>query len=277
MSSLMDRVGRTCLIIAAWRAREAERIDPLFIDSIANIFIDSEAEALENELARASASSRCLISYRTKYFDQALLKEMDRGVRQVVLLGAGLDTRSLRLGDRAVRFFEVDQHDVLGYKQQQLGRYGYTACSRFIDGDYIRDDILRLLEDHGFNPNSETYFIWEGNTMYIPAQEIFSLLSKLKKQIASFRISFDYLSEEMIQRTTGFEGASELVKGFESMGAPWVTGFKDIYQVAQQTDLTVVENKLIIDAVEPSRSRVSMDRGLFCNYSVCTLSSRGKG
>lgn len=266
-------VGQTCLLIAAWRAREAEQIDPLFVDPVANIFITPAMEPWIEEVTQASVSTRHLISYRTRYFDDCLVSEMERGVKQVVLLGAGLDTRSLRLGHPSVSFYEIDQGEVLAYKKQQLEGNGYTVRSHLIEGDYIRDDLSALLKSRGFKADEETYFIWEGNTMYIPEEAILSFLNQLRTEVLRFRISFDYLSEEMIQRNTGFEGAVNLVNGFAKMGAPWVTGFASIQRVAGQTGLAILENKWVAEVVVPSRFRETLSRDLFRNYSVCTLSS----
>ncbi len=245
----------------------------MFVDPVANIFITPELEAWAEKTAQASVSTRDLIGCRTRYFDDYLLKEMGRGVRQVVLLGAGLDTRPLRLGHPAVTFYEIDQREVLAYKQTRFERCGYTARSHFIEGDYIRDDLFALLASRGFKAGEETYFIWEGNTMYIPAGEILSFLRRLRAGLRRFTISFDYLSEDMIQRKTGYEGAGHLVDGFENMGASWVTGFADIRPIAAQTGLAIVENKWMVDAAGSSPFRAALSRDLFQNYSVCTLSS----
>jgi methyltransferase (TIGR00027 family) len=273
MRSISEGVGQTSLLIAAWRAQEAEEIDPLFVDAIANIFVNAETRALSDKMMRASASTRYLINYRTKYFDERLSKVLSQGVAQVVILGSGLDSRAIRLGDNRVRFFEVDQPEVLAFKQQQLTQYGYDCNSRMIGGNYIQDDVIALLVNHGFDPGQETYFIWEGNTMYIPLPDIISLLQKLRWHVANFKISFDYLSPEMIRKTTGFKPASDLVNGFENMAAPWVTGIDDIQPIAGEAGLVVIENLWMIDVVAASSWRVSLDRSLFRNYSVCTLAS----
>jgi methyltransferase (TIGR00027 family) len=265
-------VGQTCLLIAAWRAKEAEQIDPLFVDPIANIFIPPEMDAWVDEVTQVSVSTRHLISYRTRYFDEYLVRELERGVKQVILLGAGLDTRSLRLGYPSVSFYEIDQREVLIYKQQKLEASGYSVNSHFIAGDYIRDDLFALLKSCGFKADMETYFIWEGNTMYLPVDEIFTFLNQIRTEILCFRISFDYLSEEMIQRNTGFEGAASLVNGFAKMGAPWVTGFASIQQIAEQTGFVILENKWVTEVVEPSPFRETLSRDIFRHYSVCTLS-----
>lgn len=268
-----EGVGQTCLLIAAWRARESERIDPLFIDPIANIFVPTDLEPWVEQVTQASVSTQHLISCRTKYFDDYLASEMRRGVTQVVLLGAGLDTRAIRLGNESVVFYEIDHRDVLAYKERLLKRHGYAQRSCFIPGDYICDDLFALLAEQGFDSQAETYFIWEGNTLYIPVDALINFLKVLKRRVPRFRISFDYLSEELIQRKTGFQGAKNLLNSFEGMGAPWITGFEDIQNLAKQVGLIVCENKWMVEVVPSSRLRVALSPDIFRHYSVCTMSS----
>lgn len=263
-------VGQTSLLIAAWRAMEAEQIDPLVLDPIANIFVGPGRAAWVERVTQASVSTRHLINYRTRYFDDYLVSEMERGVRQVVLLGAGLDTRSLRLGRSSVSFFEIDRSEVLGFKKQQLERFGYFTPSAFMAGDYIHDDWIACLGGQGFQPAVETYFIWEGNTMYLPAEAILGFLIQLKYKIARFRISFDYVSDRMIQGNA----ATNLVNQFETMGAKWITGFADIQPIAEQAGLTLLENKRVSEVVKSSPFRVALG-DFFRDYSICTMSYDG--
>lgn len=260
-------VGQTALLIAAWRAMEAEQIDPLVIDPIANIFVGPEMAAWVDRVTQSSVSTRHLINYRTRYFDDYLAGEMERGVTQVVLLGAGLDTRSLRLGRPGVTFFEIDRREVIDYKRQRLERFGYFTPSVFVEADYIREDWLAALEARGFKPGEETYFIWEGNTMYIPAEAISSFLIRLRARVARFRISFDYVADGMIEGNA----ATQLVRQFETMGAKWVTGFADIQPLAAQAGLTLLENRRVSEVVESSPFRVALG-DLFADYSICTMS-----
>lgn len=263
-----EGVGRTSLLIAAWRAWEAVQIDPLFIDPIANIFVPPVLEPWIETISRTSESTRHLIGYRTRYFDDWLAAELKRGVGQVVLLGAGLDTRAIRLGQASAIFFEIDQADVLGFKQAQLERHGYTARSQFVAADYVRDNWLDRLERCGLDPARETAFIWEGNTMYLPAAAIEALLTELRQRIPRARISFDYLSAELIARVAG---ADQLLDGFANIGAPWVTGFDGIGPLAEQAGLEVLDDRRMTDAVSPSPFRISLTGDLFRHYSVCTL------
>lgn len=266
-------VGRTSLLIAAWRAAETERVDPLFLDSIANIFVTPAIQRWADELTATSASTRHLIGYRTRFFDDWFGCEMQRGVRQVVLLGAGLDTRALRLGRPEVNFYEIDRREVLDYKRRQLEAHGYALRSRLVACDYLRDDLFAALDGAGFDADADSSFLWEGNTMYLPAEAIDALLARLRADVRRLRISFDFLSEELIQRRTGFAGAGRLVAGFETAEAPWVTGFSDIGRLAATAGLALLEHKLMVDVVAPSRFRVALDRELFRHYAVATLGS----
>lgn len=274
MISSVRGVGRTSLLIAAWRAQEAEQPDPLYIDPVANIFSDSALAEEVGKMNVASSSTRHLINYRTRYFDDCLLMELEKGVQQVVILGAGLDTRSLRLGKVGVRFFEFDCSKVLSFKTEKLKRHGYDSPSLFIKGNYVEDDFLSLLIEAGYDPALETYFIWEGNSMYIPESNIRDLLKSLIRQIRCFRFSFDYLSRKIIGQSTGYEGADHLVNEFATLDAQWITGFDDICPLADAVGLEIIEDKSIIEAIAPSTRRVHLNPQLFKYYSICTLAKK---
>lgn len=266
-----EGVGRTSLLIAAWRAWETEQIDPLFIDSIANIFVPPVLEPWIQSISRTAESTRHLIGYRTCFFDNCLVAELQRGVGQVVLLGAGLDTRAIRLGTEAATFFEIDQAEVLDFKQARLEQHGYTTRSRFVAADYVRDNWIDELERCGFDPTRETAIIWEGNTMYLPEDAIVALMREVRQRIPRVRLTFDYLSAELIARPAGDAEAGRLIDGFAAIGAPWVTGFNGIAALATQAGWAVLDDRRMVDAVPPSPFRIPLTGDLFRHYSVCTL------
>ena len=57
-----------------------------------------------------------------------------------------------------------------------------------------------------------------------------------------FRLSFDYMAEEVIAKTTGDPGITRLVESFAAMGAPWLSGFRDVRNLAKELQLTLIEN-----------------------------------
>ena len=66
-----------------------------------------------------------------------------------------------------------------------------------------------------------TYFIWEGNTMYLPFASIRHTLAEIRTHVTRFRVSFDYMADAVITKTTGDPGITKLVDSFANMGAPW--------------------------------------------------------
>ncbi|MBW1762713.1 MAG: class I SAM-dependent methyltransferase [Deltaproteobacteria bacterium] len=93
-----------------------------------------------------------------------MTRALDRGVRQVVVLGAGLDTRAARLAREGVRFFEVDQPASQVDKCERLSRFdAYPMdAATFVPCDFERDDFVQLLEAAGLDGGSPVCFVWEG-------------------------------------------------------------------------------------------------------------------
>ena len=81
--------------------------------------------------------------------------------------------------------------------------------------------------------------------MYLPLHRSKQMLTQLKKYVRRFRLSFDYMAEAVILKTTGDTGITNLVESFASMGAPWISGISDIQGFAREWSLNVVETKLL--------------------------------
>ena len=165
------------------------------------------------------------------------------GVSQVVVLGAGLDTRAVRKPADGVTCFEIDDAATLAVKQDCYQRHGIDANVRFIPGNYVTAGLTDLLEMHGFDANRPTYFIWDGNTMYLPVEANKRILAAIRRRVRRFRVSFDYMAEEVIAKTTGDPGITRLVESFAAMGAPWLSGFRDMRSLAKELHLTLIERQ----------------------------------
>jgi methyltransferase (TIGR00027 family) len=278
MPTSFERVGRTAFVIAQWRAEESECASPLFTDHVANIFLDQETRGVARKIAEASPSTQFLVKYRTRFFDDLFLEKMQAGVRQFVLMGAGLDTRSIRFGMDGVKFFEVEQEHVISYKVGKLQEYGYALDNtRLIHADYTKVDFVRMLIEHGFDPGEETVLLWEGNVFYLEYQNIIDVLSILRDHFANFQIAFDYLSQKLIERSTGFRRSGDLLAEFSGMGAPWRTGIDRAEDIASKVGLTVVKDFRIADYVNQRNDGVTVDRDLLDDYSICVLSNARNG
>ena len=174
-------VGSTALFVAAARALEAQERDPLAVDPYAEVFcravggdwadlLDGKKpdHVLETEFGR---HFRAFQGARTRYFDNYFREAVDAGVRQIVILAAGLDSRGYRLPwpDGTV-IYELDQPKVLEFKREVLTSRGDTptAQRREVAVD-LREDWSAALRDNGFDPAQQSAWLAEGLLLYLPA------------------------------------------------------------------------------------------------------------
>ena len=174
-------VGSTALFVAAARALEANKADPLVVDPYAELFcraVGGEwAELLDGKAPDHKLSSEFgqhFVNFqaaRTKFFDTYFYAAADAGVRQIVIPAAGLDSRAYRLAwPNATVVFELDQPEVLEFKRQVLARHGDapTAERREIAVD-LRDDWPQALLEQGFDASAPSAWLAEGLLIYLPA------------------------------------------------------------------------------------------------------------
>jgi len=140
-----------------------------------------------------------------------------------------------------VAYFEIDDANNLSFKQARLAESGIGAPIKFIPGNYVADGVLPLLEANGFKCDVPTFFIWEGNTMYLTRDAVMKVLTEFRERVPAFRLSFDYMSEEVIAYATGDRGTSGFVERFAAMGAPWHFGLNDLGALAEEAAMSVVD------------------------------------
>ncbi|AZS89383.1 SAM-dependent methyltransferase [Streptomyces griseoviridis] len=177
-------VGRTALMVAAARAIESGRPDALAQDPYAAHFVRAaaaggewplhpdevpggEADPLWGRLGR-------YFGLRTRVFDDHLLRQAEAGVRQFVLLGAGLDARAHRLPwPRDCTVYELDRASVLAFKQRALDALDPAAATprarRVPIAADLRLDWIDSLSATGFDPDLPTAWMAEGLLLYLPS------------------------------------------------------------------------------------------------------------
>jgi methyltransferase (TIGR00027 family) len=175
-------VGSTALFVATARALEAQKPDPLVVDPYAEIFCRAvgghsadvlDGKAPDHPLKRDGWGEH-FVNFqgaRTKYFDDYFRRAADAGVRQVVVLAAGLDSRAYRLDWPAgTTVFELDRPQVLDFKREVLTDQGAgpRAQRREVAVD-LREDWPQALQDSGFDPAKPSAWIAEGLLIYLPA------------------------------------------------------------------------------------------------------------
>ncbi|HJZ72225.1 MAG TPA: SAM-dependent methyltransferase [Vicinamibacterales bacterium] len=264
-------VSGTAFVVAEFRAEESREASPLYQDPIVELFLSDDSRRAAGRVAASCPLVPDLVKIRTRYFDDTLDKHIRSEVRQVVILGAGLDTRAVRKRAPGVTFFEIDDPATLKLKETRYAQSGIEAGVRFIPGNYVTDGLIELLSRTDFDFNLPTYFIWEGNTMYLPLDTVKQILEDLTTHVTRFRMSFDYMAEAVVAKTTGNPGITRLVESFASMGAPWLSGIRDIQSLARELRLTLVENFKTSDLYRAYRRR-PITSEIFAFYSVCTVS-----
>ncbi len=239
---LIDEIGATAFVIAAIRALESKKPNPLFEDSYANLFSNEIAKKAALQMDENFPPSTTMVSFRTRYFDQLVIDAYDSGVRQVVLLGGGFDMRAHRFSHPEVKFFEIDKQAIIDYKSSVLKENGLSQPPS-VRCNYLKANIIHELEQIGFDCTTSSLFIWEGNTMYLPPPSITPFLNKLSQEIVSLTIAFDFFALELTHRDLNSLEENELVQGIEmALNIHFQNGFPDLSLFEKQTPLKIVDS-----------------------------------
>jgi methyltransferase (TIGR00027 family) len=165
---------------------------------------------------------------RTRHFDEVLLSEIRAGVEQVVLLGAGYDSRPFRfrdvLGD--IRVFEIDHPGTQARKRRMLDEIGETNPPNlsYIAADFNRQSLPEALADHGFSPDRKTLFLWEGVSYYLPRPVVEGVLDFVSGCAAGSSIVFDYATKAFVKGDTSTYGGAQVARWLKKIREPFLFG-----------------------------------------------------
>lgn len=186
--TITESVGATALGVAAARAAETESADPLIRDPFARVFLDAVGDGMWSVFANPEvlagevdvepdvlARARLMVDFmatRTAFFDEFFQGAADAGVRQVVILASGLDSRAWRLPwPDGTTVYELDQPQVLDFKNATLRRHGARPTSELVNiAIDLRQDWPTALQDVGFDPSQPAAWSAEGLVRYLPSQ-----------------------------------------------------------------------------------------------------------
>jgi methyltransferase (TIGR00027 family) len=187
----------TAVGVAYLRALETTRPDRLFADPLAGEFVKASGwtppDGTETHLANApdevtsfwgTVAQSAIV--RTRFLDDDVMDACDAGLRQFVILGAGLDARAFRLDwPSGVRLFEVDVDEVLGFKERVLVSVeARSKVERIVVPSDLRGDWVSDLAAAGFDGSSRTAWIAEGLLIYLTADENETLLATISRASA---------------------------------------------------------------------------------------------
>ena len=138
---------------------------------------------------------RLFIAMRSRFAEDSAREAIADGVRQVLVLGAGLDTFAYRLEpSRAMRVFELDHPATQGEKRRrlaaaQIAEPGHVA---YVAHDFERGSMTAALAAAGLDPDERTFVIWLGVTPYLTAEAVYATLSELARWTGGAEVVFDY-------------------------------------------------------------------------------------
>lgn len=224
--------SRTALMVARQRAahqvldRGAILQDPFAM----KILGEEEKDVVQFATAHPLASiGRLFTAARSRMAEDAMAAAVESGTRQIVILGAGLDTFALRspYASQQVPLYEVDHPATQAWKRQRLAeaQIAIPPFLHFVPVDFERDDWGARLAGAGFRPDSPAFFSWLGVVPYLTHEAVASTLEYMAS-VAGAEVVFDYMeSSEAFA-----EGMKELVtkrtEQLEKMQERWASRFE---------------------------------------------------
>ena len=246
-----DSASKSALAAAAVRAIESYRPwkERLFEDRFACRFLPPVWRGIIELLRLPGLGSAVLamrerqfpgvmgnLFCRTRFIDDALRDALGKGLDQVVILGAGFDSRAYRIpGIEQTSVFEVDHPAPQAEKQARLKRMLGTLPSHvtFVPIDFDRQQLEDVMAAAAFRTGTRTFFIWEGVTQYITAEAVDATFRYVSRAAATgSEIVFTYIRRGIVDGSARSAADQKLVSVLQRVGMPWVFGL-DPTELAQ--------------------------------------------
>jgi len=223
------RPSRTALGAAMHRAlHQTLEGGAIFADPYALTILDDEARAGLSAMADdpGHRPMRLFIAARSRFSEEAMAGCVARGVRQVVVLGAGLDTFSLRNPHADVTVYEIDYPATQAWKRERLAKAGLALppSLTFAPIDFERQSLPEALAAAGFRADQPAYFQWLGVTPYLTREAIIATLDFIAAN-GGAEVVFDYAQpfENLPPPTRA--NLTAIAERAAALGEPWLSTF----------------------------------------------------
>jgi methyltransferase (TIGR00027 family) len=231
-----SRPSATAQRVAMRRAAHQLLDDPkVFDDPVALRILGKEsARALQADPGRfettlLSPSLRAFTAARSQYAEDELALGVRRGVRQYVVLGAGLDTFAYRNPhpEGVLQVFEVDHPATQAWKQARLKETGIPlpADLTFVPVDFDTKTLAEKLRGTGYDSGKGTFFSWLGVTPYLTNEAVIATLRFIASAPAGSGVVFDYAISPSLLTAAQRSVFDALARRMASAGEPWQTFF----------------------------------------------------
>lgn len=188
----------TAIAAAGHRAaHQALEGGSIFSDPLALPILGADAEEALRRATQTPARRflRKFIAMRSRFAEECCRRAIARGVRQVVILGAGLDTFAYRLdGPDGLRIYEVDHPDTQDDKLRRLADAGIMAPDNvvYVGHDFERNGLTKALAAADLDPSGPSFVLWLGVTPYLTPDDVLATLTELAALPGGVEIVFDY-------------------------------------------------------------------------------------
>jgi methyltransferase (TIGR00027 family) len=233
-----NTAGYTCFSRAcATREKDARYRGP---DDMAEIFLPLFAKGTLNvPFVRRFFMKRIAppgiyeyVLARTKLLDGIFIDALENNYSQIVLLGAGMDTRALRFKSKneGTKIFELDIQTTQQPKIAILNRKGVALPEElvFVPIDFDRQSLSEALSAAGYQGNQKSLFLWEGVTMYLTSDAVDSTLAFVRDSGAEESlVVFDYILASVLRRENRYYGEKEIFETVSRAGEGWTFSIEE--------------------------------------------------
>ena len=233
-----NTAGYTCFSRACASREKDERFRGP--DYMAEIFLPALAKVILNvPVLRKAFMSKVAPSgiyeyviARTKLLDEIFLDGLANKVYQIVVLGAGMDTRALRFAgmNQGTKIIELDIEKTQRPKVEILNRKKVELPDElvFASIDFNTEVLSDVLINAGYQRDQQSLFLWEGVTMYLNSDAVNSTLSFIKKSSQKgSRVAFDYIFGSVLRQENKFYGEKEIFDTVSQTGEGWTFGLEE--------------------------------------------------
>lgn len=164
---------------------------------------------------------------RSRFIDEAARDALAQGIEQVVILGAGLDTRAYRLdGMEHVHVFEVDLPAVQENKKKRLQNHFGRLPEQvtFLPIDFDTQSLEAIFNGTSFDPDRPAIFVGEGVTQYLSEEAVRKTLAFVGNSAPGSMLVFTYVLQSVIERHTDIPGIEKMMNAMVKRGSPWLFG-----------------------------------------------------
>lgn len=230
---MREGASQTALLVAGYRARATQNLPSICNDPWAARLGGEEGLALSRRYDQSNQEGLDMhlwIALRTRALDDLLNTALDRGIEQVVILGAGLDMRAARLARAGVRFFEVDHPHTQADKLRRLA--GLTDhpidAASYVSCDFETQDFVEQLFAAGFDGARPALLVWEGVIYYLQEEAARSTLHTIASRLHPRSVvAFDFVRAKFVTGQIKRDEDQAALDFVDGLGEPLRFGIDD--------------------------------------------------